>query len=75
MKQSLLYSIAAAFLFSVASADDKATPGDITAQLEKTKIGKQVAASRLHRVEGDQLKEARMEKAPDYYIIYFSASY
>ena len=75
MKHSILFSIAAAFLISLASADDKAKSADISAQLEKTKIGKQVAGTKLHRVDGEQFKEVAMEKAPEYYLIYFSASY
>lgn len=75
MKQSILFSVAAALFCSVAAADDKPNSGDIAAQLEKSKIGKQVAGTKLHRVVDGQFKEVAIEKAPQYYLIYFSASY
>ena len=41
----------------------------------ETKIGKLVAKAKLHRIEGDRYKRADLEKSPEYYLLYYSASW
>ena len=75
---------------SVLSAEDQeflktATPGssggsegnaaEIAEKLSATKVGAQVAKAKLERLDGKRFKKAEMEKAPEYYILYFSASW
>lgn len=50
-------------------------PADIEAQLEQTKVGKQIAGTKLEKVDGRRFKTAELDKAPEYYILYFSASW
>jgi len=40
-----------------------------------TTVGKEVMKTKLHRLDGKRYKSAEMEKAPDYYILYYSASW
>ena len=64
---------------SLASADEEkgkaAADTEVAAKLKESKIGKLVAGAKLQLVEGEQFKEAAMKKAPQYYILYYSASY
>lgn len=48
---------------------------DPSAALEGQKVGAQVLKAKLHRLEGERYKRAEMAKAPEYYIMYFSASW
>lgn len=58
---------------SVRGASDE--PKDFTAELEKTKVGKQISKAKLQLVNGRRFKKAKLTKAPEYYILYFSASW
>ena len=48
---------------------------DPTAALEGQKVGAQVLKAKLHRIEGERYKRAELTKTPEYYIMYFSASW
>lgn len=41
----------------------------------ETVVGAQVVKARLNRLEGDRYKKAELDKAPEYYILYYSASW
>ena len=61
--------------FLLAESLKSSGPADPTAELEKTKVGKQVAGAKLKLVDGKRFKSAKLDKAPEYYILYFSASW
>jgi len=64
------------FLLSQEAAKSgSAQPGDLTAELEKTKVGKQMASAKLKLVEKKRFASAKLAKAPEFYILYFSASW
>lgn len=48
---------------------------DATKMLEEQKIGKELTDRILSRLDGDKFKKASLEKAPKYYLLYFSASW
>ncbi len=48
---------------------------DPAEQVAATAVGKTVQKSKLHRLNGTRFRSADMEKAPDYYILYYSASW
>jgi hypothetical protein len=48
---------------------------DVTAELEKTMLGKMVSSVKLQLVDGKSFTESKLTKVPEYYIIYFSASW
>jgi hypothetical protein len=50
-------------------------PKDSTADLEKTRMGSIFAKAKLHRIEGKKFAEVKIEKVPEYYILYYSASW
>lgn len=41
----------------------------------KTVVGAKVTGTKLHRIDGKRFKNAELDKAPDYYILYYSASW
>lgn len=43
--------------------------------LESTKIGQLAAKAKLQKLDGKRFRRAEMTKTPDYYILYFSASW
>jgi hypothetical protein len=43
--------------------------------LEQQVVGAKVAKAKLQRLEGKRFKKAELTKAPEYYILYFSASW
>lgn len=45
------------------------------ASLEDQKIGKKLTDKVLSRLNGDSFESVSMEKAPEYYLLYFSASW
>lgn len=47
----------------------------IAEKLSASKVGAQVAKAKLERLDGKRFKKAEMEKAPEYYILYYSASW
>ncbi|MGJ8726453.1 MAG: hypothetical protein ACSHYB_18035 [Roseibacillus sp.] len=48
---------------------------DATEVLESQTIGKELTDKVLSRLDGKKFKKASMEKAPEYYLLYFSASW
>ena len=38
-------------------------------------VGKEVLKTKLHRIDGKRYRSAEMEKAPEFYIFYYSASW
>ena len=48
---------------------------EATKVLESQKIGKELTDKVLSRLDGKKFKKASMEKAPEYYLLYFSASW
>ncbi|MDP0492631.1 MAG: hypothetical protein Q7Q71_16420 [Verrucomicrobiota bacterium JB023] len=48
---------------------------DPEAELEAQKVGKNLTSRVLSRLDGKRFKKASMEKAPEYYLLYFSASW
>jgi hypothetical protein len=38
-------------------------------------VGKKVTKAKLHRLEGKRYEKAELTKAPEYYILYYSASW
>ena len=63
--KTLLFTLAAAALaFSVQAQDaKKKTPGEI--------FGK----TPVHQLDGKSFKEAKLEKKPEFYVLYYSASW
>ncbi|NRB76559.1 MAG: hypothetical protein HRU46_19530 [Verrucomicrobiales bacterium] len=71
-------------------AEDKLSEGDIayikeweaaknapdpSEMVASSVVGKAVQKAKLHRLDGKRFKSAEMEKAPEYYIMYYSASW
>ncbi|MGB0154818.1 MAG: hypothetical protein ACPGFB_12370 [Verrucomicrobiales bacterium] len=48
---------------------------DPSEMLASSVVGKAVLKAKLHRLDGKRFKSAEMEKAPEYYIMYYSASW
>ena len=48
---------------------------DPSEMLASSVVGKAVLKAKLHRLDGKRFKSAEMEKAPEYYILYYSASW
>lgn len=48
---------------------------DAEAMLEGQKIGKELTDRVLSRLDGKKFKKASLEKKPEYYLLYFSASW
>jgi len=48
---------------------------DLTADLEKTKMGAIFAKAKLKKFDGKTFKAAEMAKVPEYYVLYYSASW
>jgi len=63
--KTLLFTLAAAGLALSLQAQDaeKKTPGDIFAEVP------------VHRLDGKSFKEAKLEKKPEFYVLYYSASW
>jgi hypothetical protein len=51
-----------------------AAAGDVAARLAAQKIGKNLARA-LHKLEGRSFKRFQLQKAPEFYLVYFSASW
>lgn len=41
----------------------------------ESEIGAKVAKAKLHKLDGERYKKAAIEKAPKYYVLYYSASW
>ncbi len=75
-KQEILSGEDREFILSQEAAQSSpAQPADFTAELEKTKVGKQVANAKLKLVDKKRFASAKLAKAPEFYILYFSASW
>lgn len=44
-------------------------------QLEQQEVGKNLGSGVLERLDGKRFAKAELEKAPEYYLLYFSASW
>ena len=73
-QESVLSEADRAFL-KESGSNPAATGSDPSEALEKQKVGAQVMKAKLHRLDGERYKRAEMSKAPEYYIMYFSASW
>jgi hypothetical protein len=69
IKTTLLATLALFLSISVPHAQD------VTAELEKSLFGKLASSVKLQLVDGDSFTEAELKKVPEYYILYFSASW
>jgi len=56
----------------IAYAEENAGTGGIAAG---DKVGAMVSETKLYRLSGKKLKESALEKTPDYYILYFTATW
>ena len=52
----------------------EAKPEDVTAALEAQKIGQNISG-KLVQLDGKRLKKTKLTFAPEYYLLYFSASW
>ncbi len=58
------------------AAVDAAAPAKVEASLKEQKIGKHLAKKGiLSKLEGETFANFQLEKAPEYYLVYFSASW
>lgn len=48
---------------------------DPSEALSSQVVGEQVMKARLHKLDGRRFRRAELEKAPEYYILYYSASW
>ncbi|MDF1812684.1 MAG: hypothetical protein P1V20_10730 [Verrucomicrobiales bacterium] len=51
------------------------TESESPSKLEDSKLGQMVSGVKLQVVDGQSFKEAALTKVPQYYILYFSASW
>ncbi len=65
----------------LSAADIKFLEEDATVKVDpaeaaaETVVGAQVVKAKLNRLDGDRYKKAELDKAPEYYILYYSASW
>lgn len=57
------------------SKNEPAAAADPSEALAGQKVGAQVVKAKLHRLDGTRYKREEMAKTPEYYIMYFSASW
>ncbi|MDF2377749.1 MAG: hypothetical protein P1U81_16045 [Verrucomicrobiales bacterium] len=55
--------------------EEAATPVDLAEEASKTVVGAQMVKAKLNRLDGERYKKAELAKAPEYYILYYSASW
>lgn len=55
--------------------ETKADASSIEETLEGQKVGKVLTKRVLSKLDGEKFKSATLEKAPKYYLLYFSASW
>lgn len=60
------------FLKENANNETTVSPAEAAAE---SKVGKKVTKAKLQRLDGERFKRAELEKAPEYYILYYSASW
>ena len=53
-----------------AKKNEAAAPAEPT-----TKLGKMMAKAKLHKLDGKRFKSAELTKSPEYFILYYSASW
>tara|TARA_R110002096_G_scaffold173997_13_gene349654 strand:+ start:493 stop:888 length:396 start_codon:yes stop_codon:yes gene_type:complete len=54
----------------------KPAPSEDPAEmLSSQAVGEEVLKAKLHRLEGKRFRRAEIDKAPEYYILYYSASW
>jgi hypothetical protein len=71
MTKTILITTLALFLgFTFGHAQE-----DVTAELQKSTLGKMASSVKLQLVDGKSFTESKMTKVPEYYILYFSASW
>lgn len=59
-----------------AAAGIAALPSGLQAEEAKAStIGTLLSKVPLHRLDGTDIKEAKLEKSPEYFILYYSASW
>ena len=51
------------------------TTESIAEELKEQKVGAVLANSKLHRLDGKRFRKAEIEAVPEYYLLYFSASW
>lgn len=74
MKKNILLACAVvAVLFTGLNADDKKPA--VSKADDSSVIGAKLAGTTLHRVDGKKFKKAELKKDPEYYILYYSASW
>ncbi len=55
--------------------EKEASKPSVEEALQEQKIGKELTSKILSRIDGKKFKKVSMEKAPEYYLLYFSASW
>lgn len=60
------------FLEEQKDAEPEAAPAE---KASESVIGAKVAGAKLHRLNGKRFKKAELEKAPEFYLLYYSASW
>lgn len=73
--QEIVLSEADRAFLKESGSNPTSSSSDPSEALEKQKVGAQVLKAKLHRLEGERYKRAELAKAPEYYIMYFSASW
>jgi hypothetical protein len=61
-----------AFLKEWEATKNQPDPAEVAASSE---VGSKVVKAKLNRLEGKRFKKAELTKAPEYYILYYSASW
>ncbi|MEM7011401.1 MAG: hypothetical protein AAF585_07950 [Verrucomicrobiota bacterium] len=58
-------------------AASQPAPGSAAAGAADTSsvIGEKLSKAKLHKVDGNRMKRAELTKAPEFYVLYFSASW
>ena len=53
----------------------EATKNQPEAKEDSSKLGKLMAKAKLHKMEGERYKKAELTKSPEFYVLYYSASW
>ncbi|MDF1814563.1 MAG: caspase family protein [Verrucomicrobiales bacterium] len=61
--------------FSFSSATEENSPVPTREKLADSKVGGEVAKTKLHRISNSRFQGYKPEKVPDYYILYYTASW
>ncbi|MAS93814.1 MAG: hypothetical protein CMO55_11535 [Verrucomicrobiales bacterium] len=57
------------------SAETTSAPSPAAGPNPDTKVGKLISRAKLHKIEEDKFEKAELDKSPEYYILYYSASW